>query len=103
MSTDLPQAVLAAATRLMGALALCEDSRDTVLDALADMYDAGRDSALPAATLDDLAALRETAADAINGERSRLAALHEIRATADRLADGINPPAGYGDNDGEQD
>lgn len=43
--TELPQAVQDAANRLMDALALHEDARDTVTDALHDMWDAGREHA----------------------------------------------------------
>jgi len=94
MSTYPPQAVENAANRLMSTLALHEDSRGTVTDYLADAYDAGGNNALraaiPAATLDDLRAIREDAAAAINEPARRLAALHRIVATASRIADGLN-------------
>jgi len=94
MSTYPPQAVQDAANKLMGALALHEDSRGTVTDHLADAYDAGGNEALraaiPAATLDDLRAIHEDAAAAINDPARRLAALHRIVATASRIADGLD-------------
>lgn len=40
--TDLPQAVQDAANRLMGALALHEDTRDTLETALAALWNTGR-------------------------------------------------------------
>lgn len=56
--------------------------------------------AIPAAAPDDLASIIETAAAAINGERNRLAALHEIRATASRIADGLDLSGLAGREDG---
>jgi|GEM_PF-6951881 len=46
--------------------------------------------AIPAATLDDLRAIREDAAASINDPARRLAALHRIVATASRIADGLD-------------
>lgn len=44
-SAETPQSVEDATTRLMSALALHEEFRDTVRDALLDAYETGRDSA----------------------------------------------------------
>lgn len=43
MTTDLPETVQDAANKLISALALHEDTRATVTDALHDMWDAGRE------------------------------------------------------------
>lgn len=43
---DLPDTVLDAANKLISALGLHEDTRDTVQSVLADMWDAGHDAAL---------------------------------------------------------
>jgi len=94
MTSYPPQAVQDAANKLMGALALHEDSRGTVTDHLADAYDAGGNEALraaiPATALDDLRAIHEDAAASINDPARRLAALHRIVATASRIGDGLD-------------
>lgn len=72
MSTP-PEAVQDAANKLISALALDEDARDTVESALHDMWDAGREQ---------LALIHEIATAALANPTGRLAALHRIRAAA---------------------
>ncbi len=69
MTTDTPSAVQAAANRLMNALALHEDSRDTVTDALHDMFDTAREEAPTAHSEADAAGWDDAPAFLVTGGR----------------------------------
>jgi hypothetical protein len=94
MSTYPPQAVQDAANKLMGALALHEDSRGTVTDHLADAYDAGGNDALraaiPASLLDELSLIREQIERSQRGDMTARAAVYYIDLAVRRIADGLD-------------
>ena len=89
MTQHTPEPVRDAANKLMGALALHEDTRDTVQSALHDMWDAGREDAT--ATVTQLVALiRDDANAAINGATLPRAAVHRVRDKAEQILTTLN-------------
>ncbi|HZP54626.1 hypothetical protein [Actinocrinis sp.] len=121
MSQHTPEPVQDAARKLMAALALHEDTRNTVESALHDLWDTAHEHTAPVMQLAQL--IRDDANTLANGAAlTRLAPAARIRERADRILAALQqatatpcnacdsetlpddkPLTPYGDSDGEPD